>query len=197
MTYHINSPEVQEIAKLAFPDYTGKKFKVSAFSGPMDLTSYWDGGSRSYYAIVNLSTNKVKSVPENGSMQTRKSFRITKLPPNFAVVENSIFMGKDSGITIHINTENISKMLPPADEVSWAEKVVLSATRSFKSSYAGIKDYRFHEALKDTGINKQEWDDAKKSLIDKGMLNKAGAITDKGRNTIGRTDLRDLKDKPQ
>ncbi len=102
-------------------------------------------------------------------------------------------MGKDHGITIYVNPENISKMLPPAEETPWEEKVVLSATRSLKSSYGGIKDYRFYEASRETGITKPEWDKAKESLINKGMLNKSGAITDKGRNVIGNVDLYQLR----
>lgn len=192
-TYYTNAPEVQEIARIAFPSYTGKKFKVSTFSGSMRLDSYWDGGSRTYYSIVNMKTKRAKQIPENGSPYSGKPYRISKLPEGFAVVANSIFMGKDSGITVYVNPENITKMLPAPDETPWTEKVVLSATRSLKSSYAGIKDYRLREAIRETGITKDEWDKAKESLIQKGMLNKAGAITDKGRNAIGRTNLSDLK----
>jgi hypothetical protein len=195
MAYHTDAPEVRDIANMAFPDYTGKKFKVEAFRGPMELRSSWDGGSRDYYVIVNLSNGKVKPIPENGSGfgSNNKIFKITKLPPNFVVVEKSIFVGKDMGITIYINQENISKMLPAPDDTTWEEKVVLVATRSLKSSYGGVKDYRFQAALRDTGITKQEWDTAKENLIQKGMLNKAGAITDKGRNAAGNEQLWSLK----
>lgn len=193
MVYHTTAPEVQEIAKAAFPDYTGRKFSVTAFQGPMNLASYWDGGSRIYYAVVNLNTKKSVEIPQSGTMFDKQTYRMTTLPPNLAVVAHSISMGKDSGITIHVNPENLSKMLPAPDEVTWAEKVVLSATRSLKSSYAGIKDYRFREALRDTSITRVEWDIAKASLIQKGMLNNAGSITDKGKNVIGWTDLYKLK----
>jgi hypothetical protein len=192
-TYYSDAPEIRDIVKIAFPSYNGKKFKVDTFSGPMRLDSYWDDGSRDYYAIVNMKTERSKPIPENGSMQGGKPFRISKLPAGFAVVRNSIVRGQDMGVTIYVNAENLSKMLPTPDEVSWAEKVVLSATRSLKSSYAGIKDYRFQEALKDTGITKPEWDQAKETLIRKGFLNKSGAITDKGRNAIGRTELYHLQ----
>lgn len=190
-TYYSDAPEIRDIAIKAFPGYSGKKFKVETFSGPMELRSYWDGGSRDYYVIINMKLGKAKAVPENGIQG--KTFRISKLPEGFAVVRHSIFSGKDMGITIYVNPENMSKMLPKPDDTEWAEKVVLSATRALKSSYAGIKDYRFHTALRDTGITKPEWDKAKEALTQKGMLNKAGAITDAGRNAIGRTDLYQLK----
>lgn len=193
MVYHTAAPEVQEIAKAAFPDYAGKKFSVAAFQGPMNLASHWDGGSRTFYAVVDLNTKRAVEIPQSGTMFDKQTYRMTTLPYNLAVVAHSIFMGKDSGITVYVNPENLTKMLPKQDEVSWAEKVVLSATRSLKSSYAGIPDYRFRQALKETGITKVEWDEAKAKLIVGGFLNKAGAITDKGKNAIGWTDLYKLK----
>lgn len=190
-TYYSDAPEIRDIAAKAFPGYSGKKFRVETFNGPMELRSYWDGGSRDYYVIVNMKNGRAKAVPENGAHGN--IFRISKLPDSFAIVKHTTFSGKDMGITIYVNPENMSKMLPKQDDTEWAEKVVLSATRALKSSYAGIKDYRFHTALRDTGITKPEWDKAKEALIQKGMLNKAGAITDAGRNAIGRTDLYQLK----
>lgn len=193
-TFYSSSPDLQELAKVAFPDYNGRKIKISEFNGPMDLTSYWDGGSRKEYVVMNLITKRSQPIPQGGSGHGDVPYRISELPENIAVVEHSIFMGKDLGITFYVAKENMVKMLPGnGDELSWAEKVVLSATRSYKSSYAGVKDYRFQEALKDTGITKVEWDEAKQSLIGKKMLNAAGAITNEGRNAIGRTELWSLK----
>jgi hypothetical protein len=190
---YTDAPEVKQIARVAFPDYNGNKFKVELFRGPMNLSSYWDGGSRDYYAIVNMSTMRSEPIPQGGSGHGDVPYRMTTLPDSFAVVEHTFYMGKDLGITIYVNQENMSKMLPQGQEISWAEKVVLSATRSLKSSYGGVKDYRFQEALRNTGITKQEWDIAKQSLIQKRMLNAAGAITNDGKNAIGRTELYSLE----
>ena len=191
--HYTDAPEVKQIAQAAFPDYKGRSFSVLPFRGGMDLSSYWSGGSRDYYNVINLTTLRSAEIPQGGSGHGDAPYRISTLPDNMAVVKRTYFQGKDLGITIFVNPENLSKMLPSPDEVSWAEKVVLSATRSYKSSYAGAKDYRFQEALRYTGITKQEWDAAKQSLIQKGMLNKAGAITNSGRNAIGRVDLSQLK----
>ncbi len=193
MAYYSDAPEIQEIANLAFPDYSGKKFRVDIFQSPMNLSSYWSGGSRNYFVIVNMANKRAEPIPENGGIFQMNAFRMSNLPENFAVVQRSFFSGKDAGITIYVNESNITKMLPSTEEVSWAEKVVLCATRSYKSSYAGIKDYRFREALQETGITREEWEKAKENLIQNGLLNKAGAITDKGRNAIGNTNLHTLK----
>ena len=190
-TIHTDAPEVKQIGRAV--GYSGRTYSVKPFKGPMDLTSYWSGGSKDSYSVINLDTLKTVDVPQGGSGHGDVPYRVSTLPSNMAVVKHTTFQGKDLGITIYVNPDNLSKMLPAPGEVSWAEKVVLSATRSYKSSYGGVKDYRFQEALRDTGITRQEWDEAKQSLIQKKMLNKAGAITNDGRNAIGNTNLSQLK----
>jgi len=194
MKLYTDASEVKEIIKHTFPEYNGKNISVSTFEGPMELRSYWDSGARDFWSIINLTTNRSKTIPENGSPFIPKVFKISKLPPNFAVVQWS--KGRYEQVIVYVNRDNLSKLLPDKKEVSWAEKVVLCVTRSLKSSYGGVSDYRFKEALKDTGITKVEWDQAKTALISKGMLNKAGAITNDGKNVIGRTELYSLKREP-
>lgn len=197
-TIHLKETDetARKIAGASFPDYTGKKFKLQVHdSGTMNLTSYWDGGSRDYFAVLRLEDMKCLPVPQNGTPFDPYGNGIeVPLPgPGFAVIEHSIFCGKDSGITIHVHSSNAAPLLPKTEDITWAEKVVLSATRSLKSSYAGIKDYRFSEAQKDTGITRADWDTAKTALIEKRLLNAAGAVTVDGKNAIGNTSLWNLK----
>jgi hypothetical protein len=191
---YTNDPEVKKIARQVFPDYKGNSIEVIEFNGPKQLPSYWDGGSRDYWAIMNLSTNNYKMVPENGTpfVNNGKIFRISKLPPNFAII--NYHTGRVHLLRIYVNKDNLSKMIPQTtNELPWAEKVVLAATAGLKSSYGGISNYRYYEANKDVGITKQEWESAKASLIGKRLLNSAGAITGDGRNAIGDTRLRHLE----
>lgn len=179
---------VRLIAAASFPGYSGRTFRVRVHdSGRMNLSSYWDGGSRSYYVVLQLSTMKTVEVPQNGSGFDGFGFGIqSELPAaDFAVIEHSIFCGKDSGITIHVHSSNAAPLLPKVAELAWSETVVLVATRSLKSSYAGIKDYRFHEAEERTGITREEWDSAKSALIGRKLLNAAGALTIDGKNACG------------
>ena len=69
------------------------------------------------------------------------------------------------GITIYVRPENAVGMLPAPIELTWTEQVVLYACRSLKSSYAGISNYRLHEATRETGITGAEYELAKASLI--------------------------------
>lgn len=187
-TLYTKAPEVQEIVKAAFPEYAGKRFSVSAFNGPMTLTSYWSGGSRDYFAFVSLESERAVSVPENGTPWVNPNgFKVDALPENIVLVRYT--KGLHESTCVYVRPENMTKFLPAPAETTREQKIVLSATRSLKSSYAGIKDYRFNQAREYTGISREAWEQAKGELIAKGLLNKAGAITDEGRNVIGWTNL--------
>jgi len=187
--------ETVSLFKNVFSGYSGKMFQIEIHDNPgMHLDSYWSGGSRDYHKIVKLDTMQVLAVPENGSgfvpdvpQEVEKAFPC----PGYAVVTHTIFCGKDMGIRIHIHRENARKLVPAPLEISAEEKIVLIATRSLKSSYAGISNYRFQQANEETGITLAQWEQAKAECIRKGYLNKAGAITVAGRNAAGDKSLHD------
>ncbi len=162
------------------------KFSIASFS-PMRLDSNWESGSRDFYCFVNLLTKQVAQVQENGTRFSNDGviMQCSDLPLNVCLVRNSVFCGKDAGITIYLKEENLTKMLPAPAELTKDQKIVLNATQSFKSSYGGIKNYRFYEANTKTGIDQNSWDQAKAELIAKSFLSSNGAITDAGRNAIG------------
>lgn len=133
-------------------------------------------------------------MPENGTpfVNGGKIFKVGRLPENVALVRH--YHGRFESITIYLNPANLrTDLLPPKPALDWAQSVVLAATRSLKSSYAGIRNYRFQEAHERTGITEAEWNSAKDACIASGLLNRAGAITDAGRNAIEWTRLEALK----
>lgn len=192
MQIYTDSPEVRAIAHAAFPDYNGRTFRVCDFTGPMRLDSNWEGGSRSYYCVLDLASLRSIGIAENGTPFSNggQIERISELPVNGAVVEHCIFCGKDLGIRIYVNPENLARMLPPPVELTRDQKIVLVATRGLKS-FA-----RFDEAHSYTGISRNDYDQAKAELIAKGLLKPNGSITDQGRNAAGDTRLHDLVEKP-
>lgn len=194
--YASKLPEVRDIGLVAFPSYSGKRFKVQTLEGSIRLDSYWSGGSIDYWSFVDLATMKTRSVQENGTpfSNGRQIEQLTELPFNVALVRHSIFCGKDMGLTVYVRPDQMSQIALPAPvELTREEKIVLCFTASLKSSYAGIKNYRFHEAHEDTGITLEAWESSKGALITRGLLNKAGAITEDGRNAINGVNRYDLK----
>ena len=177
---------IDRIVRATFPGYTGRTITIEAAES-VNCASYWDGGSRSYFRFLDLAT-----FTTSGQMPAQSAFDphvrgLDRVPlaPNLAIVEHSIVCGKDAGITIHVHALTLVGLLPAPVTLSWADSVVLTYTRSLKPCYAGISNYRYHEAHRETTITAAEWDAAKADLIRRGLLNKAGAITDAGRNAIG------------
>jgi len=175
-------PELWNVAKAC--GYNGRKLEVKAFK-ESELLSYWSGGSRTYFTFYNLVSEERVEIVQNGTAFDGQRYSINDLPDNIVMVETKIFRGKLSGCTIHVRQDQISPMLPDKQiSISDNERLVLQYTRSYKSSYAGIKNFRFYQANRDNGITLESWNTAKQSLIDKKLLNKRGAITSKGKNAL-------------
>ena len=179
--------DVRAMGRKAFPDYNGRKFKLDNSGRAVGVRSYWSGGSRSYFVIVELATGKRMDIPENGSwFVAAVAPEGVKVEPGYVLVEHEYRMG-DNGLTFYVNPETALGFLPDKVEVSEDENIVLKASWGLKNSYAGIKDYRFHESRRDHGITRGRWDTAKAALISRKLLNRAGAITTSGKNVIGTT----------
>ena len=186
MTTHLEAlPDAgRRILAASFPDYTGRKWRIERESGPVAVTSSWDGGSRDYFAFVRLADMAALPVPTNGNMFVG-SLPAVEIPSGCVLVEHSIFCGKDHGVTFHVRADEATALLPTATEaLPWAQIVVLTATASLRSSYGGVKNLRQHEAMRETGISAEDYDAAKAALIASGHLSAAGAITPRGRNAV-------------
>jgi len=187
MLHHVDKIDstMQSIIAACFPDYKGKKVKISTMV-PNRISSYWDGGSRTYYAFYSLVNGMTFEVESNHPIfEAGKPNHLEKLPERVLLVAHSIFCGKDMGITIYANTSDLAPMLPKnEDELTENERIVLTYTRCYKASYGGISNYRWYEAARTKNITLDTWNETKAGLIAKGLLNKAGAITPKGKNAI-------------
>lgn len=192
-------PAVSMLLQKTFGATTLTKVAVTVYdSGGMSLTSYWSGGTRDYHMVVRLADMAVYTVPENGSgfATADLDWGSTGMPvdlpaPGYAVVTHTT--GSYKAMSVCLHRDNAAKLLPAPCELAWAERVVLAATRCLKSSYGGVKDYRFTEARQQTGITRDEWDIARGVLIGRKLLNAAGAITIDGRNAAGAGDLYRLR----
>lgn len=96
---------VDLIVKATFPDYKGRKvFVQPGDTCPKDLRSYWDEGSRSYYAFYNLDTKEVLHVHSNHPMfEPNQPSRLRELPDHVVLVSHTISCGRDCGVTLYSN----------------------------------------------------------------------------------------------
>jgi hypothetical protein len=169
--------EAGRILAASFPSYSGNKFTLD-FKDSIYIDNTWSGGSREQTVFVRLDTFTAFVPPDS----YRAGAQTVPIPEGSVAVQHVIFSGKDLGIRF-IAPPGAAKMFPaPAADVTEDEIIVLVATRSYKSSYGGDSNVRFHEARKNTGITEERWLAAKASAAAKGYLNKAGAITTAGKN---------------
>lgn len=134
-TIHLSpSPALTRLAQRAFPDYSGHTFKVRAAES-VTCNSHWDGGSRSYYVV--LQGNLAEAISETGTPFTPAAPIVT-LDAQTIVLEHQYFCGRDMGITIHVHPSALPQLLPQPDtanSLTWAQRVVLCATRSLTPEY--------------------------------------------------------------
>lgn len=167
--------------------YNGEMFKalvVTEITIP-SRAGLWDSGSRDSYSIIDLATGRTVPGSDNHSSpwNAARKDRPVILEPGFAVVRHSVFRGKDMGLTFYIHPKNTVGLIPaPSAPLSINERWVLNATCQFKASHNGQDRYQMSGAT----ITRDEWNQAKASLIAKGLLDKRGSVTIKGRNA--RTD---------
>lgn len=185
-TFYTNDQDVMTIGRKAFPDYAGRKFRVKVATHPIDVRSSWDGGSRTYFRFIKLSdASKSFEVPAQSAFDKPiEGADSVELVPGLACVKHSYFCGKDMGIEILVHPENAPRLLPEPVALTDDEQTVLKYTKGFKPCYAGRSNNRLYEAQHHTDITEARWEIAKASCIQKGLLNRAGAITNAGRNQV-------------
>lgn len=166
-------------------NYNGRKFKVQA-SGKVTIhDTIWGGGTRSTWHMLRLADGALapldqsKRDPKPGDPfgwipnVDGQSFDI---PEGYAVVEHSIFCGKDMGLTFYVRPEALAPLLPPPAEIDQRDRRILG-------TFAGLKsgEYR-REALAKLSYTGADRD----RLVALGMLrvssNGATAVTTAGRN---------------
>ena len=176
---------LKKICKLAYPSYKGRKFEVQYNTKKITMHSYWDGGSKTDYVIVNVAKMQVVVVPDNHPVfGNYPDMTNVPIPDDFVVVAHTIFCGRDMGLTIY--TPHRAPLLTDGSQLSDIEAHVLIMTAARKSSYGGIKDYRAYELRRKWGYTQAEIEATRAKLIVNGYMTKRKAITNKGRNAVAK-----------
>jgi hypothetical protein len=187
---HLEPSQVPTVLRGSYAGYKYKVLVCESVTIPA-TAGLWDSGSRDSYQGVELATGKryPLSMESEAPWGTRREIEV-KLDNGKAVVEHSIFCGKDMGLTFYIHPSNAIGLIPAKVELTPYQRLVLIAASSLKSSYAGrdryqmaADEYDCKKVLNGSDYpTRDQWREAQASLIATGYLNKAGAITVKGRN---------------
>jgi len=157
--------------------YNGTKLKAElAKDNIVQLTDmYWHGGTKSFYAIIELATMNSVPLPSfhpmfDGQVLPDK----VELKPGYVLVRHIKFCGSDLGLEFIVHADDWKNYeLPVPTELNRDQKVVLLCTKCYISSYR-------REEAKRYGI--KDFDAIKSELIAKGLLSKIGALTVEGKN---------------
>lgn len=126
-----SAPDVKRVITAAFPSYRKQRAFVSVFpEHGKTINSYWDGGSRDEYAIVELETGRRHALPtathpyfdvtRYGLVNTQDDYvsvdhvgnvTLKALPDGFALVQAGTFCGKPSPAHLYVNAGNMPKYL--------------------------------------------------------------------------------------
>ena len=172
--YYLNINDdklIKSICHAAFPSYNGKKVQINYNCKQINLSSYWSGGSRSYFKVIRLEDNKILNVPESHPVFNHiTGIENFIIPENFIVVENIISSGKNLGLKIH--TPSPSAMLESQTEsLTRVQKMILAWIVQMNS--AGRKDAltRYHFPKKVYDVICRELEN-----MDFVKINKAGSV---------------------
>ena len=177
----INDPLIRRILKVTYPGYRGRKIRIVPQRHPLDCKSYWEGGSRDYFVFVRLDTFAVAPMPAQSAFDRdiRGAESVT-LPPGVICVEHSIFCGKDVGIRIHVNPENLASMLPvshpallPPAPVEANYSVVESKVWQHKETGRKVSPYGSCPWVSET--EKANWE----------LISQGWTLFDRQANTVG------------
>ena len=100
------------IVQGAYPEYTGRKFRLKFEERPYVYDTNWGGGTRNQYTLVQLGSEKAsRSFPSFTPWANPIEGERFPMRPGFALVMYSIFQGRDCGITIYAHPDDETKAL--------------------------------------------------------------------------------------
>lgn len=184
---------VAVLLRSCFPDYRGKGFRLHITEYPVTVNMDAHGGTFTRYMIVDLETRRVAPLENHHTFPpVRHDFLLSG---NVAIAEHVHFCGRLEFLRLNVLPSSMRPDLlpPPAPALTRDQQIVLVATRGLKSSYQGIKDFRFREAARYTQITRERWDAAKAELQALKLLDSRGALTVEGRNAAGTRQLYTLQ----
>ena len=182
----LRDPIIKRVLEASFPGYTGRNITIE-LTNTFRLDQSWFEGSRTTWRAVTRDGKLLDPGLSfsSGIFNNPIANQFIDIPVNTIIVQHIIFQGKDLGLYVLIRPDEFNKdILPITEDINEYEKIVLEHTRSLKSSYGGIKNYRFYEANRKTNITLENWNNAIETCITKGLLAKNKAITPKGYNAI-------------
>ena len=94
-------PNIRAIAMRAFPNYKGRTFRHDTSGHVTFYDLNWGGGTRNSYTAVRLSDMRAQAGTVMAPWNNPIEGKTVDIPPGFAIVEHTIFCGKDMGLRVY------------------------------------------------------------------------------------------------
>jgi hypothetical protein len=107
------APELLRVIRAAEPTYRKRQVRLETREQVSLANTYWDGGSRSTYTAVNLSTMRSSSAEQFAPPQFGgpRQAPIVNIPEGVAIVETGVFAGKPATAAIYLHPYNMAQLL--------------------------------------------------------------------------------------
>ena len=100
---------IKDLAKRVYPDYKGRKIYLKKWDGqPIDCTSYWYDGSRTYFSFVNYNMDIIRP-PDSSPWRQQDENRQANLIKGLCCITHTYFCGHDCGLTVTVHEDDFPK----------------------------------------------------------------------------------------
>jgi hypothetical protein len=100
-----------EIARLMPRGYKKRKAFIQSREKITLSNTYWDGGSRSSYTIVNIVTGQITTCAQYAPPEFGGITPVIKIDDDIAIIETGVFCGKPATASVFVSPENYNKLL--------------------------------------------------------------------------------------
>lgn len=108
-------PEALKIIKAAHPGYRKQQFCVHVSESVCLSNTFWDGGSRSDYTAIDLTTRRIKGLPRYAppEFNNPRIAPLVPIPPGTAIVETGYSCGQTATARIYVHPDNMVYVIGP------------------------------------------------------------------------------------
>lgn len=111
-------PSIKQFARVAFPEYKGRKFALIVTDKPQHFQLYCDGGTWDTLKAVELATGRIEGTIPAASNPYRADAHGAAVPvPGWALVCHAHFCGQDCGLTVYVHPSNVASLQTTAGKV--------------------------------------------------------------------------------
>lgn len=109
--FKVSAKEVQWLTRSAFPTRK-REVRIVVTEHVTFHGTFWDGGSKNEFVAIKLASGNTATLEVGSSPWTAiAEGKTVELQPGFAIVEHSVFCGKEMPLTVYLHPSNITEKL--------------------------------------------------------------------------------------